>query len=302
MSRTGYRAYRRVRNRLGTWRDQRLAPSVLDLGIRLTGTTTAVLEYPFEPRARWGWEQPPHTGMAELLGRHEEDYRHKIDGLSRHLPYLAKIPRHPTPGQPAWMSAYWTGLDAIFQYATLVDRHPRTYVEVGSGNSTLFARQAIRDHSLSTVIVSIDPEPRADVDAACDVMQRQPLGRADLSVFDQLESGDVVLLDGTHIVFMNSDATVAFLDILPRLAKGVLVGIHDIFLPWDYPPEWTGRWYGEQYLLAALLLGHSPDWSVRFPAWYVSHHPDLAVRLEQVWEAIGELPDRTGSSMWLERV
>jgi Methyltransferase domain len=298
----GRRAYNRVRLRLWKWKHESLAPAVLNLGVRMVPTTAAVLEYPFQPASRWGWGRPPHAGLTDLFGRHEEDYRRTIDGLDRYLPQLAGVGRQPSPGQPCWDNGYWTGLDAVLHYGFLVERRPRTYLEVGSGFSTLFARRAIRDYGLATTIVSVDPHPRADVDAACDEMHRRPLEQADLSIFDRLEAGDVVLLDGTHTVFMNSDTAVAFVDVLPRLPKGVLVGIHDIFLPWDYPPEWTGRWYGEQFLVAALLLGHSPDWVVRFPAWYVSKHPVLAELLGDVWGLVGDPPGKTGSSLWIERV
>ena len=68
-------------------------------------------------------------------------------------------------------------------------------------------------------------------------MQRIALERADLSVFEELSEGDIVFLDGSHRTFMNSDATVFFLEVLPALPAGVLVGVHDIFLPYDYPAE-----------------------------------------------------------------
>ena len=57
---------------------------------------------------------------------------------------------------------------------------------------------------------------------------------------------------------MNSDATVFFLEILPRLPGGVLVGIHDVFLPYDYPRDYADRYYSEQYLLAAHLIAGNP--------------------------------------------
>ena len=102
---------------------------------------------------------------------------------------------------------------------------------------------------------------------------------------------------------MNTDATVFFLDVLPRLPEGVLVGIDDVFLPWDYPPTWTERVYGEQYLLAALLLGGAAGWTVRFPGWWVvalldpgRAPPSRSGRSLRTGSA------RHSASFWLERV
>lgn len=93
----------------------------------------------------------------------------------------------------------------------------------------------------------------------------------------------MLFLDGSHRVFTGSDATVFFLDILPALAPGVLVGVHDVYLPRDYPAEIAGRHYSEQYLLAALLLG-DPQW-VRplLAADFVSRRPALAAVLDPLW-------------------
>lgn len=297
-----HRAYLQARGRLGTWKNEQLAPAIMGVGARLNRSTTAVLEYPFEPRARWGWDQPRHAGLAELFDGDLDRYRETIRSVMGCIPHMAEIPVASSPGEPCWDNVYWSGLDGLLLYATVVERDPRTYLEVGSGNSTLFVRKAVRDHGLRTEIVSIDPHPRADVDALCDRVERHRLQDADLSLFDGLSAGDVVLLDGTHTVFMNSDTAVAFLDVLPRLPAGVIVAIHDIFLPWDYPPEWTDRWYGEQYLVGALLLARSPDWVVRFPAFYASRHPELAPLLAPLQRIVPDPPGIGGSSLWLERI
>ncbi len=81
---------------------------------------------------------------------------------------------------------------------------------------------------------------------------------------------------------MNSDATVFFLEILPRLKPGILVHIHDIFLPFDYPPEWAGRIYPEQYLLACYLLAGS-RLQVELPNAFVSQDAELCSILDPIW-------------------
>ena len=175
---------------------------------------------------------------------------------------------------------------------------PATYLEVGSGTSTKFARRAIADHGLRTRVVSIDPNPRAEIDSVCDEVLRTPLEDLDLAVFDTVGPGDIVFVDNSHRVFTNSDATVVFLEVLPRLAPGVLVEIHDIYLPDDYPPDWNDRYYSEQYVLAGYLLGGGQAFTVELPNWFVTTDPELSRILAPLWAALGDL-EHHGGSFWL---
>ena len=120
-------------------------------------------------------------------------------------------------------------------------------------------------------------------------------------LLDRVAPGDVILADGSHVALMNTDATVFLLEVLPHLPSDVLVGIDDVFLPWDYPPTWPGRIYGEQYLLAAFLLGGAQDFTVRFPGWWVVECSSLAERLEPLWPVIQNRFGRHSTSFWLER-
>jgi hypothetical protein len=110
------------------------------------------------------------------------------------------------------------------------------------------------------------------------------------------------MFDGSHRCFQNSDVTVMFLEILPRLKAGVLVFIHDMFLPYDYRPEWSMRWYSEQYLLAVLLLNDAQRrYEILYPAWFVDMDPELRARAERFWDTVGHsapLPN-DASGFWL---
>ena len=126
---------------------------------------------------------------------------------------------------------FFTRLDAVALYGFLATNNPKRYFEIGSGHSTLFARQAIRDHQLQTTIISLDPTPRTDIDVIADVCYRTPLEDCNLSLFDELEERDILFMDGSHRVFVNTDTTVFFMEVLPAVRPGVLVQIHDIKLP-----------------------------------------------------------------------
>ena len=130
-------------------------------------------------------------------------------------------------------------------------------------------------------------------------MVRAPLEGLDLSLFARLEPGDMVFLDGSHRVFMNADTVAFFLEVLPALADGVLVGVHDIRLPDDYAPEIADRWYSEQYLLACWLLAESPRVTPLVPAAYISHHTTLGAVLDPLWASPGFEPvERHGDAFW----
>ena len=203
--------------------------------------------------------------------------------------------------EPAWINGFLPGLDAAVLYGMLAFTPPRTYLEVGSGNSTRFARRAIRDHGLRTRIVSIDPHPRVEIDSIADQVIRAPLETVDLAPILALEPGDILFLDGSHRCFTNSDVTVAFLEVLPRLPRGVRVQIHDICLPYDYPPGMEDFYYSEQYVLAAYLLGGARGGTVLLPNAFVSEDAELSRILDPLWTRPGfEAVERRGSSFWME--
>jgi hypothetical protein len=265
------------------------------------GRTVMLSEYPLRPRARWGWGSPPHAALDALLAKGVERYAGVIDRLVALLPELSAIDRTASPPAPSWDNDWWAGLDAAVHVEALLGRRPATYLEVGSGCSTMFARHAVERAGLPTRIVSIDPSPRAEIDALCDEVVRSPLEEADPGVWDRLAPGDVVLVDGSHMATMGCDTVVALLEVVPRLPAGVLVGIDDVFLPFDYHPTWTDRWYGEQYVLAAYLLGGGDGYEVAFPAMYATRHGDLSATLEPLWPVIESRFGRVASSFWIER-
>ena len=154
-------------------------------------------------------------------------------------------------------------------------------------------------------VVSIDdppqPEPRAAIDAVCDHVYRSPVESVGLEVFDSLQPGDILFVDSSHRVFMNSDVEVIFLDVLPRLKPGVLVHFHDIWLPYDYPERWVDRYYSEQYMLAALLL-FGDQYEIVLPNRFITEDQELGDVLSPLWNSaeLAGAPTQ-GGSFWIRR-
>jgi hypothetical protein len=257
-------------------------------------------DFPPDVRPRWTFDHP-HPIIAAMITRRLDVYG---DLLRQFTPLMAKFSAAP---QPHWGNGMFDGLDAVALYGLLTLKRPRCYLEIGSGHSTLFARQAIGDGSLPTRIVSVDPTPRAEVDAICDEVIRERAEDLNGAYFDRLAPGDILFVDGSHRALMNSDCVATILEIFPRLRPGVIVHVHDIFLPYDYPQYWGDIRYSEQYLLAAYLLGGDLI-DVLLPNAFVSVDPQMRPLIEALWTnpetaKVGGFLGTTpylGSSFWCE--
>ncbi|TML91993.1 MAG: class I SAM-dependent methyltransferase [Actinobacteria bacterium] len=273
---------------------------------RLSGTRFPIwLDYPFTPHPRWGYGQPLLPGIDELIEAGRTRYRDTLQALTAYAPELRAIPVTSDPAalEPHWDNPFLPPFDAVALYGLLRRNRPQRYVEVGSGHSTRFARRAIRDEGLATTLTSIDPQPRARVDELCDLVIRRPVeALEDRQPFLELGPGDLLFIDGSHRTFTGSDVTVLLLEVVPGLAPGVLVHVHDVYLPRDYPAELVGRWYSEQYLLAAWLLG-ARDVEIVLPVNFVCADKELRRELQPLWGELGLDPalPKHGASFWFTR-
>jgi hypothetical protein len=253
---------------------------------------------------RWGWGfGPSHEPLRRLLSAHEDEYAAVLDLIDGLGDELARIGSGSagSPLEPDWGYPHFHGLDAASLYTFLRDRRPARYVEIGSGNSTRFAARAKRDGGLVTKLVSVDPVPRLEIDELCDEVVRAPLQRADRSLFEALQPGDILFLDGSHRVFPDNDVVVFFLELLPALAAGVLVGIHDIWLPDDYPPGQFQDRFSEQYMLAMAIAAGQSWVKPVFPCHFVQSVPRLSERVDEIWARTGiQSRIRGSSAFWFE--
>ncbi len=263
-----------------------------------------VLDYPISPEPRYGYGKPPHAELLRLIASNRASYKGTLESFLAFAECFARIEKSlndPSSLEPRWCNEFLPTLDAITLYGLTVLRNPERYFEIGSGESTRFVRRAILDHTLRTRIISIDPAPRTEVDKLCDEAIRLPLEKVDLGIFSDLARNDMVFMDGSHRVFQNSDATVAFLEIVPRLKSGAIFGVHDVYLPWDYPPQWKTRYYSEQYLLAAYLLSNCGNLHILLPNFFISHDKELVEILAPIWNLeVLKTPFPHGEAFWIQ--
>lgn len=202
------------------------------------------------------------------------------------------------PPAPRFEQGWFAPLDACVAYAIVATRRPRLIVEVGSGHSTRFMARAIADQALRTSLVCIDPAPRATLRGLAVDWRQTTIQGATESWFTDLRSGDLLFIDSSHILMPGTDVDWLLNRILPALDAGVLIHVHDIFLPDPYPAAWAWRGYNEQQALAALLQGGG------YAVLFASHYVALQRRAQLAAGVLGRLPGGLAglaSSLWLEK-
>ncbi len=262
------------------------------------------LEYSVTFKPRYGYGLPPHKLLYELINKDRNSY---MEFLTYCLSFKEKFweikdkSSQKDSSLPVWNNGFLPGLDIITLYCMIAYNKPSIYLEVGSGNSTKVARKAIQDLNLSTKIISIDPHPRAEIDHLADEIIRKPFEDCSLDYFSSLNANDIIFIDNSHRILPNSDAMVFFLEVLPQLSKGIIVQIHDIYLPYDYPQIMCDRFYSEQYGLAMYLLANPHRYKTILPNYFISEDKVLSSIIEPIWLHHNlKNVERHGGSYWIK--
>lgn len=266
-------------------------------------TQTVFLDYKVNFSPRYGHGKPAHNELYAIIDNERENYEALITemlALKERIWEIKDSKLEKDSLQPTWNNGFLPGLDIIGIYTMLTKFRPATYIEIGSGNSTKVAFKAKTDAGLSTTIVSIDPQPRAEIDQLADKIIRMPFENCSIDLVEELKENDILFIDNSHRILPNSDALVFFLEILPRLKKGVIVHIHDIYLPYDYPQFMCDRAYSEQYGLAFFLLANPKKYQPILPNYFISEDTQLASQLAPIWNHENTANvEKHGGSFWL---
>ena len=233
--------------------------------------------------------QPPYESIEALFERHAGDFERVLDLVEAQGEALQSM-------RGLLEQAWFPSLDAAVAYGLMRERKPQHLIEVGSGHSTRVLAKALGGLA---EILAIDPAPRADIAGLPGVeVVTSTVQSAPIELFDRLGRGDVLFIDSSHILMPGSDVDLLFNRILPRLPAGVIVHIHDIFLPFDYPPVWGWRAYNEQ--LGALPLLTTGAYVPLFSSVWVQQR--FAARLTQ--SVVAQLPlpkEALSTSLWLQK-
>ena len=269
----------------GRWRRLKLGlPTVL--GLKPGGW---FIPHRYAPLLPPPGAQPPYPAIERLFEAAEADFIAVLDAVDRHAAALESL-------KSLFEQSWFPSLDAAVAYALVRERKPQHIIEVGSGHSTRVLSRALGGVG---EIVAIDPAPRADIiDLPGVRVVPSTLQAAPAGVFDGLRAGDALFIDSSHILMPGSDVDILLNRVLPAAPAGVLVHIHDIFLPFDYPPKWGWRAYNEQQGVVPLLVtgAYKPLFS---SAWAERRLADRIVS-----SVVSRLPrpaDALPASLWLEK-
>ncbi len=215
-----------------------------------------------EPQADSIWRTDP-----QVLGIDFNDASH-LQILQEDFPaYIGAYDYPERLAESADLNRFYTQnsqfswLDARALFVLLQKWRPRRVIEVGSGfSSLLIADVSTRLLEQPLDFTCIEPYPREFLKSNPPGINRlleQRVQEVPLSVFSDLQPGDILFIDSSHVAKTGSDVNYLYFEVLPRLKSGVHIHIHDIFLPLEYPREWVlheNRSWNEQYLVQALML------------------------------------------------
>ena len=238
-----------------------------------------------------------YPGLEGPFGEAEPRFLDLLDAIDQHAPALLGIGEEAPPA-PRWRQDWFPRLDAAAAYALICLRAPNLLIEVGSGHSTRWFARAATEAGHPTRLIAIDPEPRATLAGLRVEIVRSTVQEAKAAPFSGLAAGDVLSIDGSHVLMPGTDVDFVLNRVLPLLPAGVLVHIHDVFLPEGYPPEWAWRGYNEQLAVAPMLHGRGYRilWSSH---WVATRMRDRLAR--SVAARLPLLPGAHESSLWLEK-
>jgi hypothetical protein len=197
------------------------------------------------------------------------------------------------------------GPDWTVLYCMIRHFKPRRIIEIGAGLSTRVSAAAVeancREAGFQASLVAIEPYPTPDLVAGfagLSELKQVAVQDVPLDEFQQLGENDILFIDSTHVMKIGSDVHYEFLEIIPRLRRGVIIHVHDIFLPYEYPRDWImerSAFWNEAYILQAFLAFNSA-FEVLLANSYLHHrHPDA------MKGAFGQYYDVPGS-FWMRRV
>jgi predicted O-methyltransferase YrrM len=189
---------------------------------------------------------------------------------------LSKIKRYMKEYTPIHVdSGYASNGDGAILYGLVRELNPANILEVGSGYSTQIIHAAL-NNNCKGMIHSIEPYPkkvlleleRNNVNVK---LTRSKVEDVDIEVFKGLSDGDILFIDTSHVLKTANDVHYLYLNVLPQLSVGVIVHIHDIRLPQDYPREWVcdaKKIWHEQYMLQ-MFLTFNENFEVMFASNYL---------------------------------
>lgn len=193
--------------------------------------------------------------------------------------------------------------DSETYYSMIRVKKPRRIIEIGSGNSTLIALLAVaanqrEDRSYDCEISCLEPYEMPWLESTGVRVIRARVETVALTMFDVLSENDILFIDSSHVIRPWGDVLRELHEIIPRLSGGVLIHVHDIFTPRDYPEKWLRqerRLWNEQYLLEAFLAYNGKFEIICAANWLKHHHFQ---EFSRACPMMAQNPDHEPGAFW----
>lgn len=192
--------------------------------------------------------------------------------------------------------------DAEYLYNIIRLKKPSTFVEIGSGLSTLLANSAIKKNNNGCKHICIEPYEAEWISQLGVEVIRKKVEETNMEIFKALQKNDILFIDSSHIIRPQGDVLLEYLEILPQLNPGVIIHVHDIFTPKDYLEEFVFTYHymwNEQYLLEASLT-NTNSFKIIGAVNYLKHHyfDELAAKCP----ILKKQPYREPGSFWMIKI
>ena len=234
---------------------------------------------------------------------------HAFAATYTEMPFQKK----PTPGYRYYLdNPFFSFGDGVILYSFLRHFRPKRVIEIGAGFSSA-AMLDVRDYFFDTPIkfTFIEPRPErlhavlTEKDKKVCQIETKLVQQVDIRLFEDLEENDILFVDSSHVGKIHSDVSHILFNIFPRLKAGVIVHIHDVPWPFEYPEKWVreGRAYNEAYLLRAFLQYNAAFEILFFNSFIARHHAELIKRvMPQLLEVPSTKETEGNSSIWLRKL
>jgi len=252
---------------------------------------------------------PADTSVERPLPGLDLNESAQLDLISRFVfaDELKTIPlEKPSEDQFGYRNPMYGFGDAEVYYSMIRLKKPKRIIEIGSGQSTLMAGLAVKanqqdDPDYVCERICIEPYEMAWLESTGVSVIRQRVETVDLAIFATLQADDILFVDSSHVIRPWGDVLREFQEIIPGLNPGVMVHVHDIFTPRDYPESWLRdrrRLWNEQYLLESFLAFNSRFEIICALNWLKNHHGEAMAR---ACPMLGDHPEANPGAFWFRR-
>lgn len=247
----------------------------------------------------------PLLDISEAIKRDGKAYWKKIKIKPKKIKeFYKKINKEKRSFKRFHENNMFPTVDAIVLLEIIIQKKPKRVIEVGSGFSTLVFLDALENRKINTNLTCIEPFPErlkcnlSPHDQKKIKLIQKPLQDVLPSEFKKLKKNDILFIDSSHVAKIGSDVTYLFLQVLPSLAKGVLIHFHDIVYPYSYPMHWiqNGWAWNETLFLRTFLVESEKYEIIAFNSYFNTCFPKLA---QKTFSKDEKTKGGFGGSIWL---